>query len=117
MSADIQLKWEWPADRKVDSRLLVKVTDIHKEGSGFFGIKKSPSLASSFPDPISLSGVVNTQDSNLAGKSIEIVVPNLEISDIEEGGYVVLGVVEDGVCVCIVEIDSPDVKLDTVKCP
>ena len=44
MSADVHLIWEWPADRTVQQKVLIKGTDVKKEESGFFGFEKTPSF-------------------------------------------------------------------------
>ncbi len=116
MSADVKLKWEWPADRTIEDKIVVKIKSIKKEGGGFFGLKKSPSLANSFPGPVIVTGSIENSNGSIQGKVVEVTVPQLEISGITEGDYAMLGLVETGICVCIVKVDSPDTDLSGISC-
>ena len=116
MSADIELKWEWPADRKITDRLLIKVDSIRPKSSGFFGVGGSPSLAESVPDPMILSGVVTKGGDFTDGKSIRVVVPKLEIGIIKRSTYAMLGIVEKDTCICIIPVDSPDTDISQLDC-
>jgi hypothetical protein len=115
MSADIEYKWEWPADRAIEKRVLIKVENIKAQSAGFFGVKKSPSLASSLPDPTVVTGINQGKDGS-KGKTISIVVPKLEIENLKIGNYVVLGIVNSNTCICIVPVESPDVDILSVSC-
>jgi hypothetical protein len=117
MSADIELNWEWPADRKIEQRILIKIDKVKAQGSGFFGIKASPSFAASVPDPIIVRGTVQGDDKLITGKTISVVVPKLEIESLAAGGYAVLGVVETKVCICIIPVESSDVDVASINCP
>ena len=116
MSASIELNWEWPADRAPEEKLLVLVNTVKKEGSGLFGLKKSPSLVSSIPDPMIVEATVVSSNSAFKGQTIRVVVPKLEIEGITVNTYAVLGVVESSTCICIVAVASKDVDLNTVNC-
>jgi len=116
MAADIDLKWEWPANSAIEHKLLVKVDDIAKQGSGFFGVKKSPSLAASLPDPYIISGSVENSDNKLHGKTVSLVAPKLEIGNIHKGAYVVFGLVDSTTCTCIVPVTNTDIDLKSINC-
>lgn len=117
MSADIEFDWEWPADRVIEDKVLIKITHIKKEGTGLFGIKQSPSLAKSLPDPQVISGVVVNSNSSLDVKSVKLVVPQLEIEGIKAGTYAMLGIVSDTTCICIVPVDNKETDLSNINCP
>ena len=117
MAADIDLKWEWPANRSVEQKLLVKIDHIEKQGSGLFGVKQSPSLAASLPDPYILKGVIESTDTKLHGKSVKLVAPKLEMGDIKEGSFAVFGLVNHTTCICIVPVATKDVNLESISCP
>lgn len=117
MSAGIELSWEWPAERAIEDRILVKVESVKPKDSGLFGIMNSPSLAGSLPDPIIVSGVVINADDTLNGKSIQVVAPKLEIENIKKGTYAMFGIVENTICICIVPVESKDSDLTNIKCP
>jgi hypothetical protein len=80
------------------------------------GVKKSPSLASSLPDPTVVTGIDQGRNGS-KGKTISIVVPKLEIENLKIGNYVVLGIVSSNTCICIVPVESPDVDILSVSCP
>ena len=117
MSAEINLRWEWPAERAIEDRILVKIDNVKAKGSGFFGIKNSPSLAGSLPDPVIVNGVVIDSDNKLNGKSIQVVAPKLEIENIKKGNYAMFGIVETSVCICIIALESKDTDLKSINCP
>jgi len=117
MAADIDLKWEWPANRSIEHKLLVKVDDVTKQGSGLFGVKKSPSLAASLPDPYIIRGNVENSDEKLHGKTVLLVAPKLEIGNIHKGSYVVFGLVDSTTCACILPVENKDIDLKSINCP
>lgn len=117
MSADIELKWEWPADRAVEDRILIRVENVKAQGSGIFGLKKSPSFASNIPEPTIITGVVQNKDEVIGGKSVKVVAPKPEIGKTESGNYAVLGVVDKDTCICIVPVASADVDIEKINCP
>ena len=116
MSADIELKWEWPAERKVTDRLLIKVDSIKEKGTGFFGVGGSPSIADNIPDPVVISGTVTKGSQFTDGKSLMVVTPKLEVESIKKDSYVVLGIVEKDICICIVPVESSEVDVSTIDC-
>lgn len=116
MSADIELKWEWPAEREVTDRLLIKVDNVKAKGTGLFGIGGSPSLAENIPDPVVIFGTVQKGSQFTDGKSLMVVAPKLEVEAIKKGAYAVLGIVEKDICICVVPIESSEVDIATVNC-
>ena len=95
-----QYKWEWPADRKPQTRILIKVTKLEKQGEGFLGIKKSPSIATNLPDAMILEGTVVQSDTGISVHTVELTVPKVEIPDIAVGDKVALGFIANKVCIC-----------------
>lgn len=116
MAADIDLKWEFPADREANEKLLVKIEKIKKESGGLFGTKKSPSLVDAFPEATRVSGVILSEDKNIKGKSVELVLPGLELEGIAKNGFAMLGLVDTNTCICIKPVESESVDLSKVSC-
>ncbi|MFL0809746.1 MAG: hypothetical protein K6L76_04970 [Agarilytica sp.] len=117
MSADIELNWEWPADRKPDQKLLVKVSSIKADSGGLFLLKKPASIVEGFPDPYVFEGTIENTSDQLDGKTIKLILPKLELENVTEGGYVVIGEVNPSTCICIVNIESRDTDISEVSCP
>lgn len=117
MSADIELNWEWPADRQIEQRVLIKIDKMKEQGSGFFGIKKSPSLAASVPDPIVITGTVLGDDTLIAGKTVSVVAPKLEVESLSAGGFAVAGIVETDICICLIAVESASADTSNINCP
>jgi len=117
MSADVDLTWEWPADRVAEQKILVKVMEIKNEGGGFFGFKKSPSFAGNFPDPVTVKAKFISQEKSLEGKTVEITLPKLELESIKVDDFAVIGVIESKVCICIKHVASQNVDIANLSCP
>lgn len=117
MSADVDLTWEWPADRVAEQKLLVKVVEIKAEGSGFFGFKKSPSFAGNLPDPVTVKAKLISQENNLKDKTVEITLPKLELESIKANDFAVIGIIASKTCICIKHVESENVDIDKVSCP
>lgn len=115
MSADIELTWEWPADRIVEQKLLVKVLDVN-ENSGFFSFNKAPSIASNLPDPVTVKAKLIDQKGNLKNKTIELTLPKLELGLIKVNDLVIIGIVESKVCICIKPVESENIDTDKISC-
>lgn len=116
MSADIELKWEWPANRSTDNKLLVKIDSIKKQKTGFFNSLKSPSLINNLPDPRVISGnIINSKDI-IASKNFALTLPLLEMESIESGSYAVLGIINKTTCICIVSVENKNVDLSSIDC-
>lgn len=101
VAADVELQWEWPADRSPKHRVAATVTAL---GPTKQGVAKSPSIARQLPDPMLLEGKVTAGHDPWSGHSFKLVVPKVELADIAVGDTVALGVVDDAVCICIAPI-------------
>lgn len=116
MATDLRLKWEWPADRQPEHKLVVAVTDVREADKGWFGIKRSPSLLGSLPDPITLKGTVVKGDANLKDKTVSLTLPKLEADEVRKGDVTAIGVLESSVCICIKRLQSADEDISNWKC-
>jgi len=116
MSDNIELTWEWPDGRVSDQKFLIKVNNVESKSSGFFGIGKSPSIASNIPSPVVLTGEI-LKDEMLEGKSIKVTLPKLELESIKSGDYAVVGVMDENTCICIVKVASSSEDISKVSCP
>ena len=93
-----ELKWEWPADRKAETSMVVRVTSFEAPGKGLFGIRRSPSIAGNLPDPRELRGTVQQQSS----QSVLLVLPGPELpANLKAGDLVRLSLLRDHVCIGI----------------
>jgi hypothetical protein len=95
----LKLNWEYPAGRVPATYLLVRLDDVEKEGGGFLGIRRSPSMADAMPDAMIWSGSIADGDS--AGIRVQIRVPGEDVPKVEKGDRVALGLVEDRICICV----------------
>jgi len=116
MSADIQLTWEWPADRVAEHKLLVKIVDIKNQSAGSLGFAKTPSFAGNLPDPVTVKAEVMNKEGDLKGKIVELTLPKLELESVSVNDVAVLGVVDDKVCICIKQVDSK-ADMENTSCP
>lgn len=116
MSADIELKWEWPADRTIEDKFIVKIETIKPQKSGFFGFKKSPSFAGNLPQPTTVNGRIVKVGSDLDGKTVELVAPEPELGGVKADTYAMFGIIENAICVCVVPVSGPDVDVAHIDC-
>ncbi len=116
MAADIRLNWEWPADRELSDKLVIKVTSIANHESGWFGLKRSPSIVEGVPDPVDLTGEILRGGRALAGQSVSLMLPRLELEGIIEGDIVAIGLLEATTCICLKKLADPDEDLSTWQC-
>ena len=117
VSAEITLKWEWPADRSADSKLMIEVVKVTEEGDGLFGLKRSPSLVDNVPDPVTVHGIIVKQRSELDRKTVTVLLPKLELNNIKAQQFAVLGIVGNTTCICIKPIPSADTDISEISCP
>lgn len=117
MSADIELGWEWPADRVAEQKFLIKVNSVNDKNNGFFGIKKSPSLIEGIPDPVLVKASIVSDNSSMNNKTVEVTVPKLELDGIVGSSYAVIGVVDSKICICIKKVESATTDISTIACP
>ncbi len=97
----LDFKWEWPGGRTPDHRIMVRVDRLSKPNQGLFGWKKSPSLADTLPDPIDLHGTILAGHSGWSGKKLMLSLPKVELAGAGEGDKVAMGVLSQGICICI----------------
>ena len=98
------LQWEWPADRRPDRFLAVQLSDFHKEGGGWFGIRRSPSLANSLPDARILEGKV--LNGPLTGHAVRLRAPGGELPKLARGDRAAFGMVDDKTCICVLRVPA-----------
>lgn len=115
MSAELEMRWEWPANRNIEKRIAVKIEKIKDASQGFLGIKGSPSLAAALPDPVVVTGTIVTGDPLLKGKIVRLTLPKLELETIEVGHLAMLGLVAPYTCVCIKRVEE-NTDLEKVNC-
>lgn len=116
MATDLNLKWEWPAERQPELKLVMAIADASPAGKGWFGIKRSPSLVEGIPDPVELKGTVIKGDSSLLQKSITLTLPRLEAGALGKGDVAAIGVLDNNVCICIRKLASADEDLSGWQC-
>lgn len=98
----VNLAWEWPGDSKPDARMVVRVDNLTAQRDGGpFGLRRSPSIAASLPEPVELSGTVISGESDWAGRAISLVLPSAEIAGVRSDDRVALGVLGAGTCICV----------------
>jgi len=98
------ITWEWPADRVVERVWVISVKKLEKFNQGFFGLKASPSIGSSLPDPIKLEGKIISE--NAAGQQIEVVFPLIEIKNISVSDTIKVGLLKDDVIICVKKLEG-----------
>jgi len=99
---ELELKWEWPSDRKISHRIIVQVDKIKAKKS----LISSPSLADNLPDPVTLFGQVVRSDFELESSSIRLVLPKIELGDVLTGSKLALGLVDTSTVVCTAVLPS-----------
>lgn len=104
MSADIELNWEWPADRAIEDKFIVKIESIKPHKSGLFSFKKSPSFAGTLPQSTTVEGKIVKIGSDLDGKTVELVAPEPELEGVRADAYAMFGIIENAICVCVVPV-------------
>ncbi len=116
MAKDVNLKWEWPADREPALKYVVKVSSITKADGGWFGLKRSPSIVEGVPKPVNLSGHIIHGDQMTSGQSVTLTLPELELVNISQGDIVALGMVKKDTCICLKKMSAPDEDLSDWHC-
>lgn len=106
---DVELGWEWRAQRALDQRIGLRIDQIEKEKTGIFGILNAPSLDRSLPDPMNIQGTVSAVDRPgliSANQSISFRIPRMEMNDVEVGDWIALGIIkEKAVCLSRAPVD------------
>ncbi len=116
MSTDLDLRWEWPAERQAQIKLMMTVEKTKAADQGLFGIKKSPSLAGSLPDPVEVTGVITKGDATLINKSVRLVLPKMELGETGAGDNLLLGVINNNICICIKKAESAATEPGELDC-
>lgn len=104
----VQLGWEWRAERALEQRAGLRLTRIESEGSGWFGIGRSPSLGGSLPDARRVQAEVLAVDrpgQASIGTDIGFRIPKLELKGAKAGALVAIGIVGENV-VCFAPAPS-----------
>ena len=96
---DITLTCEWPDGRSSEYQLSILVDSIVPESKGLFGIKQSPSALGWMPDGVILNGIIKSDDSELSGKTLKLLIPGDEVEGVSKGSLVILGVVDKDICI------------------
>ncbi len=107
----IDIKWEWPATRSVESKMLVKIEKIDKASKGFFGIGASPSLAAALPDATDVLASVVSGPTHFVGKLLALQLPGMEAAKLKVGERAAIGLIENNtisICLAAVPADTAD---------
>jgi hypothetical protein len=103
------LNWEWPAGRKLETRLLVRIVSIAPASRGIFGIAASPSLAQSLPDAQDVVAVVATASDSDQKRRVTVRLPGIEAKKLTVGGLGAFGLISSGrTCICVEQPPKPD---------
>lgn len=98
------LNWQWPDNRQPQTRVALKVTSVEAESRGFLGIKRSPSLARSFPEPVVVTGIALKGDA--AGTVFRLRLPKKEVPDVNSGDRIGIGIVDGDTCICVRKVPA-----------
>ena len=110
----IEIKWEWPAGRAIETKLLINVTKISKASKGFFGIGASPSMANTLPDATDVVASVASGPENLMGKTISIRIPGVEANKLKVGEHAALALVNSNtICVCVSAVPTDTHEIES----
>jgi hypothetical protein len=93
------LRWEGRDNRVPDRFLVLRVQRVEKEGGGLFGLRRSPSLAENLPDATILEGEEIGPSGN--GARVTLHLPGADLPPVNRGDRVVLGVVGENACICV----------------
>lgn len=102
LNADLELTWEWQAERAIIGSIAVRIEKLEEVGSGLLAIEKSPSLAAGFPEPITICGAVLTDDKGETLKTYALTLPKQELGKIQVGEIVRLELVDQKTVVNLV---------------
>ncbi len=102
LQEDIIITWEWPANRTIKYKVVVEILELTP-------VKKtiqSPSFATDRPDSVSLRGKVIKNGLLSENEIVKLVLPILELEEIEQGARLVLAMVNESTTVCVKSIPS-----------
>lgn len=103
-ASDLDLKWEWPGERRPEMWILVAAISIKKKRDGFFGIGKSPSIAGYLPDAHTMRATVASGPR--AGTELQLDLPGLEANRFSAAPILALGLIENKIVICAREIPA-----------
>ena len=110
---EIAFRWEWPAERKADEKILVKIQRISKKE----GLIPSPSFADALPDALEIKATVLKGPERFIGKMISLTAPGAEVKTLKTEGQAILGILRDeNICLCAVGTDPNDPKSEELAC-
>lgn len=104
-------KWEWPANRDITNRLLASVQRIEKQKEGFFGVNKSPSIATNLPAAMVLTGKILDGNTAYAGNTFTLVLPKVELGSVVANDTIAIGLVGTEICVCLEKVPEANAKI------
>lgn len=114
---DVDLGWEWRAQRALDQRIGLRIDQIKKEKTGIFGVFNAPSLDRSLPDPMNIQGTVVAVDRPgllSASQSVRFRIPRMEMKDVQIGDWIALGIIkEKAVCLSPAPVDISEGNIGT----
>lgn len=108
----IQLQWQWPADRTPEQKLALRVSSVSPERTGWFGIRKSPSIGDSFPDATIVEGDVVEGPDALRGAGLRLRAPKMELGDAAAGDVAAIGLVGGGIAICFSVVPDDVARAD-----
>lgn len=103
-SDHVEYQWQFPAGRTPSAWSIVEVSGIHRKSRGLFGIGRSPSIAGNLPDAHTIAGTAIAGENS--GTAVSLDLPGPEANRIGSSAHVALGVVDDGVVICLQPVPS-----------
>ena len=94
------LRWEWRANRAIVSTISGTLMSVEKESSGWFGIRASPSMADSMPDPVVATITTKpTAESDAKVSTYTLRLPKKELEPLVVGDLLLLEMINPTTCV------------------
>lgn len=107
----IELKWEWPAGRKVETKLLMRVENIALASKGFLGLGASPSIVAALPEATDVSAQVVLGPEAMLGKKISVRLPGLEARKLKKDQFAAVGLVAgNALAVCVEHVPVQELE-------
>lgn len=97
MTESREIVLEGAGGRRPSGFLVMRLTGLEREGRGLFGLRQSPAMPGYVPDAHSAEGEILLG----AGGKVHLRAPGAEFANAGMGGLLVLGMVDDGHCICI----------------
>ena len=105
MTAEMALQWQWPAGRKPQQKIAVRVSSVTPESKGFLGIRQSPSFGDAFQDGMMVRGEV-VANGDRAGTAVTLRAPKAELKGLKDGDLAAIGVLGNSVAICFTIISK-----------